>query len=114
MTRRWAFAALALLTGGCSLVGDGCAGLSEDEARTYAAKRLHDTFRPGRPHDMLGPYAASQLQAVRVERHDYGRGDQMTHIAVVFHAPSGQHVINARLFPDCEVEWRPQLKSGQS
>jgi hypothetical protein len=53
------------------------------------------------------------LRAVRVDRQDYGIGNQMNNITVQFHSPSQRHVINARIFPDCEIEWRPRLSSEQ-
>jgi hypothetical protein len=58
---------------------------------------------------MLGPYQVDQLRASKVERLDYGRDNQMTHIAVHFYGPLQRFVMKARIFPDCEIEWRPQL-----
>lgn len=109
---RWALPALALLAAGCGVQGGGCGALSDQEAKELATKKLRDTFRPGR-HDMLGPFTADQLRATLVDRQNYGSGNQMNNIAVQFHSPSQRHVINARIFPDCEIEWRPQLSSEQ-
>ena len=106
---RRALPALALLASGCGVQGGGCAGLSDDEAKELATERLRDSFKPGRRHDMLGPFAASQLRAMRVNRQNYGTGNQMNNVTVQFHDPSNRHVVNGRIFPDCEIEWRPQL-----
>lgn len=106
---RWGLAALTLLTAGCG-TGDGCAALSDEDAKKLAMEKMLDSFGRHRRDDMLGPYTADQLRAVRVERQNYG-SDQMNNITVQFHGPSQRHVINARIFSDCEIEWRPQLES---
>lgn len=108
---RWALPALAALTAGCGLGGNGCGALSDAKAKAFATERLRDTFKAGRRHDMLGPYSADQLTAAQVNREDFGKDNPMNNITVVFHGPAGKHVINARIFPDCETEWRPQLPS---
>jgi hypothetical protein len=79
---RWTLLALALPAAGC-VGGDSCADLSDEEAKDFATKGLRGTFARRRPRDMLGPYQVDQLQALKVERHDYGRGHQMTHIASI-------------------------------
>jgi hypothetical protein len=70
---------------------------------------IRSGFARHRPGDMLGPYTPDQLRPLIVDRQDYGSGNQMNNITVKFVGPSREPVMNARIFPDCEIEWRSQL-----
>jgi hypothetical protein len=82
--------------------------LAHANAKALPTERLRDTFEAGRRHDVLRAYFAERMTAMQVNRESYGEGNQMNNITVVIHGPARDRVMSARLFPACEIEWRPQ------
>ena len=86
---------------------DRCRTLSDESASEMAISALHRSFGQ-RSDDMLGGRTADQVRAARVSRDEFGKQSQHSSINVHFSDTTTQNeVIVARIFPECEIEWRP-------
>lgn len=86
---------------------DSCRSLSDAEAREMATTAFARSFGE-RPDSMLGGRNASQVGPGRVTRDNFGGASPLSSINAHFvDGATGREVIVARIFPDCDIEWRP-------
>lgn len=83
-----------------------CLAISDADAIARADWRLRDSFGD-RPDSMLGDRTANRLEARRVTRDRFGDA-AFDSVNVHFaDREDGREVLVARIFGDCEIEWRP-------
>jgi len=94
--------------GACALSRPSqCESLLDAEAVSFATSRLNESFG-SHPDTMLNGMTAEHLHAGAVSRDHFGDNSPYNSINVSFSQQgSSKVVITARIFPDCEVEWRP-------
>ena len=101
-------AAMWLFFGSAVLERDQCGSLSDEEATEWATKAFHRTFGD-EPASMLGGRNPAQLRSGRPARESFGRNSVFDSTNVPFQDVGTNHVvIIARIFRDCDIEWRPQ------
>lgn len=86
-----------------------CYALSDTEAKNLVLGIFEDKLRTSKDGTILVDIRPHELRVTRITRDQYVKGDGLSSINVFFgNKSNGMEVLEARIFEDCDVEWRPK------
>lgn len=86
-----------------------CYAISDTEAKNLIWGIFEDKLRTSKDGTILVNIRPHELRVTRITRDQYVKGDGLSSVNVFFgNKSNGVEILEARIFEDCDVEWRPK------
>lgn len=86
-----------------------CYGISDLEAKKLILGIFEEKLRTSKDGTILVDIRPHEIRVTRITRNQFERGDGLSSVNVFFgNKSNGTEVLEARVFEDCDVEWRPK------